>query len=127
YREIITATSQILADQTNPGSECKAINDPRLEDYTCLVNFTSKKEGIILIVRRTYPISSAIAVSNAILDAFKSSLGSDVENLGKDEITVRNIDINFAMEPLLVKYENLNEADKLAQLENQLEDVKVLM
>ena len=124
-REVINATTLILAERTNP-EEMNIINEDEKEimkDYSCVCYLSSDNLGAILLMKRSYPHNSAKIVIHQVMNDVRTQIGSDLIKL-QNPLSRPSVRLNLDLTDYLVKYHNPGEFDELQQTQELLNGVK---
>lgn len=117
-KEMLVFTSRTIVQRTQPGIRQTVRN----EEYFCHVHVTADNLAGIVVADSDYPVTAAFSVINKVLEDFQNQEG-DKWKIADSDLTCGN---NF-LEPALVKYQDITQADKLSKIQKDLDETKIIL
>lgn len=117
-KEMITFTARTIVQRTQPGIRQTVKN----EEYYCHVHVTSENLAGIVIADSEYPVTAAFSVINKVLEDYQAQCGDSWRSVGSDVTTA-----NSVLDPALVKYQDITQADKLSKIQKDLDETKIVL
>ncbi|KXZ53593.1 YKT6 protein [Gonium pectorale] len=119
-REGIMFIARTIVQRTQPGMRQTVKN----EEYLCHVHV--KEGGIagVVVADADYPTTAAFSVIGKVLDDFMQQQGADESwrNLEADGTLA-----NPLLEAALIKYQDHTQADKIAKIQKDLDETKIIL
>mmetsp|Transcript_10367 Transcript_10367/g.31209 ORF Transcript_10367/g.31209 Transcript_10367/m.31209 type:complete len:200 (-) Transcript_10367:2231-2830(-) len=116
-QQMMAFVSRTVAQRTQPGQRQSVQQD----DYFCHAHNQNGLVGIVF-VDKDYPVRSAFCVVNKVLEDF-TAIHAEKWRSATEDSTVANA----LLEPALEKYQDPNAADKLAKIQSDLDETKVVL
>mmetsp|Transcript_13020 Transcript_13020/g.41130 ORF Transcript_13020/g.41130 Transcript_13020/m.41130 type:complete len:201 (+) Transcript_13020:19-621(+) len=117
-REMLTFVSRTIVTRTEPGQR-QSVEHEEFVGHVCC---NRESLAAIVFVDKEYPARSAFCVVNKVLDDFVEKHGASWKTITADcEMG------NELLEPALVKYQDPAQADKLAKIQKELDETKVIL
>lgn len=117
-KEMITFTARTIVQRTQPGIRQTVKN----EEYYCHVHVTSENLAGIVIADSEYPVTAAFSVINKVLEDYQAQCGDSWRSVDSDVTTA-----NSVLDPALVKYQDITQADKLSKIQKDLDETKIVL
>ncbi|GLC33567.1 hypothetical protein PLESTB_000089000 [Pleodorina starrii] len=119
-REGIMFIARTIAQRTQPGMRQTVKND----EYLCHVHVKDNGIAGIVVADAEYPTTAAFSVIGKMLDDFMQQHGQD------SSWRALEADSTFAnplLEAALVKYQDHTQADKIAKIQKDLDETKIIL
>jgi synaptobrevin homolog YKT6 len=116
-KEMLTFVSRTVAKRTQIGQR----QTVQHEDYFCHV---FNRDGLVGIafVDKDYPVRAGFCVVNKILDDFHQQAGDSWRGIKEDALIAMPV-----LEPALISYQDPAAADKLAKIQKDLDETKIIL
>lgn len=116
-KEMMAFVARTVAKRTQPGQRQSVQQD----DFFCHAHNRDGLVGVVF-VDKEYPVRSAFCVVNKVLDDFLQIHGAKWR-----AITADSTEATAMLEPALAKYQDPHQADKLAKIQSDLDETKVVL
>ncbi|GLI59891.1 hypothetical protein VaNZ11_001929 [Volvox africanus] len=119
-REGIMFIARTIAQRTQPGMRQTVKN----EEYLCHVHVKDTGLAGIVVADAEYPTTAAFSVIGKVLDDFMQQHGQD------DSWRTLEADGTLAnplLEAALIKYQDHTQADKIAKIQKDLDETKIIL
>lgn len=117
-KEGILFIARTIVQRTPSGTRQTVKND----DY--FVHVHVKESGIagVVVADKEYPTTAAFSVISKVLEDFLESAGDNWSSVTADAFIANPI-----VEPAIIKYQDHLQADKIAKIQKDLDDTKVIL
>jgi synaptobrevin family protein YKT6 len=116
-KEMMAFVARTVAKRTQPGQRQSVQQD----DFFCHAHNRDGLVGVVF-VDSEYPVRSAFCVVNKVLDDFMAIHGTKWR-----AATTDSTEAAAMLEPALEKYQDPHQADKLAKIQSDLDETKVVL
>lgn len=116
-QQFMTFAARTIAKRTQPGQR-QSVQE---NDFFCHAHNRDGLVGIVF-VDKDYPVRSAFCVVGKVLDDFIAINGTRWRSATQD-----STEANAQLEPALVKFQDPHQADKLAKIQADLDETKVVL
>mmetsp|Transcript_11767 Transcript_11767/g.32067 ORF Transcript_11767/g.32067 Transcript_11767/m.32067 type:complete len:202 (+) Transcript_11767:1825-2430(+) len=118
-REGIVFIARTIVQRTQPGQR----QTVKTEEYFChvYVKADSNLAGIV-VADSQYPTTASFSVIHKVMDEFVEQVGDSWRTVQGDSTMG-----NALLEPALVKYQDHTQADKLAKIQQDLDETKIVL
>lgn len=117
-RDFITFTSRTIIQRTQPGQR----QTVQHEDYLLHVHVRESGLAGVAVCDREYPQRAAFSVVSRALEDYKAKCGESFRNASQDSTEALPV-----LEPLLAKFQDPAQADKLTKIQRDLDETKVIL
>lgn len=117
-REGLHFLARTIVQRTQPGLR----QSVKTEGYLCHVHVKDSGLGGIVVCDAEYPTTAAFSIINKVLDELALQSGDSWQKVEADTTMADPI-----LEPALIKYQDHTQADKLAKIQKDLDETKIVL
>lgn len=117
-REGIMFAARTIVARTQPGMRQTVKN----QDYLCHVHARDFGIAGVVVADKDYPVTAAFSIISKVLDDYLEQAGDSWRNVESDSSLA-----NGVLDPALIKYQDPLQADKIAKIQKDLDETKIVL